>query len=119
VVILGESGGAAAPPRERPLFPDVIVVVHPVDVVAHPTYPPGFRWCVMVGGRPPTDLDYCTQAGHEPTIDVALAIGEMVGVAVVKGLRLMGCPAAYGKLILAEDPMPPESDDRPINRFGV
>jgi hypothetical protein len=96
------------------LMPSVLALVHPVDTTAHPTYPPGYRWAVHVGGRPPADLDYCVQAGHAATESAASAIAEMVAAAVVKGLRLLGCPADYGYLRLGSDPVPAEADERPI-----
>lgn len=101
-------------PPAVPLLPDVAVVVHPVDTDTHPTYPAGWRWAVHVGGRGPTDLDYCVQAGHAATEQDASFAGEQVGAACAKALRLFGCPARYGYLRLGYDPIPAEADERPI-----
>ena len=99
---------------DPPLVCEVTVVVHPVDVELHPTVPAGYRWAVMVGGRPPTDLGYCVQAGHDPRQDLALVAGEMVGTACVQTLRRLGSPGRYGVLRLDYDPLPATAADRPI-----
>lgn len=96
------------------LSPDITVVVHPVDTAVHPSYPPGYRWAVMAGGKRPADLDYCVQAGHERNIDMAMMAGESHGAAATKALRLLGIPALYGVLRLAWDPLPAEADERPL-----
>lgn len=96
------------------LTPDVTVVVHPIDQRQHPTYPPGWRWAVMVGGRPPADLDFCVNAGHATTESEAAVLGEMNGASATKALRLLGVPARYGVLKLGHDPIPTEADERPI-----
>jgi hypothetical protein len=96
------------------LAPEVTVVVHPVDTAMHPTYPSGWRWAVMVGGRPPTDLDCCVNAGHCPTEGEAAVAGEQNGASATKALRLLGVPARYGVLRLSYDPIPAEADDRPL-----
>jgi hypothetical protein len=95
--------------------PEVAVIVHPIDPEAHPTYPPGWRWAVHVGGRPPADLDYCVQAGSAESEPEASAAGEMVGAAVAKGLRILGIPARYGYIRLGYDPLPSSADDRPLS----
>jgi hypothetical protein len=96
------------------LVPEVTVVVHPVDVTVHLTYPPGWRWAIQVGGRPPTDLDYCAGAGHCPTESEASMAGEEAGSTATKALRMLGVPARYAYLRLGYDPMPAEADDRPL-----
>lgn len=103
-----------APETGPVLVPEVVVVIHPIDMNAHPTYQPGFRWAVMIGGRPPTDLDYCVQAGSESTETLASVIGEMCGAAATKALRLFGCPARYAVHRLGYDPIPAEADERPL-----
>jgi hypothetical protein len=100
-----------------PLVLEVVAVVHPVDVDVHPSCPPGYRWAVQVGGRPPADLDYCVQAGHEAAQQDALVMAEMVGVACVQAFRKLGSPAKYGVLRLDYDPLPASADDRPIVEF--
>jgi len=101
-------------PDDAPLVPLVAVLIHPINVEQHPTYPPGWRWAVYVGGRPPADIDYCANAGHAATeVDAAVA-GESHGAAVVRGLRLMGYPAAYRTQFITWDPIPATADDRPL-----
>lgn len=91
------------------LVPEVTVVVHP--------RPSGsWRWAVMVGGRPPTDLDCCVQASEVASEGEASLLGEQVGAATVKALRLMGVPARYGYLRLGYDPLPADAYEQP---FGV
>lgn len=107
---------AEAPPPPL-LTPDVAVIVHPVDRTQHPTYPPGYRWAVMVGGRPPADLDYCANAGHAPTETLAMTVGESHAAAVVKALRMQGFPAVLRRCVLTWDPIPAEADDRPLGIF--
>jgi hypothetical protein len=96
------------------LVPELTVVIHPVDTTVHPSYPEGYRWAVMVGGVPPTDLDHCANAGHCPTEVEAAFYGEQCGAAAVKALRMLGVPARYGVLTLAYDPIPAEADQRPL-----
>lgn len=96
------------------LAPEVVVVVHPIDQEAHPTYPPGYRWAVMVGGRPPTELDYCVNAGVERTESGASVVGESHGAAATKALRILGVPARYAYTRLGYDPIPPEGDQYPM-----
>lgn len=95
------------------LTPDVCVVVHPIDREQHPTYPPGWRWAVMVGARPPADLDYCVNAGHATTEAEALLVGEQNGASATKALRLLGVPVRYSVMNLAWDPIPASADERP------
>lgn len=90
------------------LGPVVAVHVHPIDTDAHPTVPPGWRWAVVVGDRPPHDLVHTVQAGWAPTESQAWFEGEHCGVAVCKGLRLFGIPVDYRKLRLTTDPIPPD-----------
>jgi hypothetical protein len=92
------------------LDPAVTVVVHPIDVDAHPSVPPGWRWAVMVGSGPPGELERCVNAGWCPTAQEAWLEGETVGATAVKALRAFGIPAVYGKLPLPDDPIPPGGD---------
>lgn len=96
----------------------VTVVVHPVDTEVHPSYPPGWRWAVQVGGTGPADLDFCVGAGHEPDRGTAAVVGESHGAAACKALRLMGVPARYAKSELTWDPIPAEADERPLVEWG-
>lgn len=104
---------------KRLLVPEVTVFVHPINHDVHPTYPPGFRWAVMVGGVGPTDLEYCVGAGHAPTADHAALIGESHGAAVVLGLRIMTVSARYATVRLDYDPVPAEADHRPLVKLGT
>lgn len=92
------------------IVPQVTVIVHPINRDVHPTYPPGFRWAVMVGSAVPTDLKFCVNAGHDYTAASAAVIGESHGAAVVKGLRIMGIRVRYNVLHLTHDPIPAEAD---------
>lgn len=96
------------------VLPDVVALVHPVDLVAHPTYPGGWRWAVQVGGGRIDDLDRCVGAGHCETESEASVAAEQHASVAVKALRLLGVPAGYGYLRLGHDPIPAEADDRPI-----
>lgn len=92
------------------LDPAVTVVVHPIDTGVHPTVPAGWRWAVMVGSGPPSELNRCVNAGWCPTDREAWLEGETVGATVVKALRVYGIPASYGRLPLPDDPIPPDGD---------
>jgi hypothetical protein len=93
------------------LIPGITVVVHPIDPVAHPSVPEGWRWAVMAGvGTPPADLGHCANAGWAPTEAEAWLEGETVGAAATKALRMFGVPATYSKLPLDFDPIPAGGD---------
>lgn len=96
------------------LLAEITAVVHPVDTTAHPTYPAGWRWAVMVGGRPPADLDHCAGAGHQPTETAASVAAEEAASVAAKALRLLGVPARYAYQRLGYDPIPAEADQRPL-----
>ena len=98
------------------LLLEITVVVHPVNTDLH-DLPPGWRWAVMVGGRPPADLDHCVQAGHDPEKPAALVAGESHGVACVQAFRRLGSPARYAVLQLDWDPLPPDAGQHPIAVF--
>lgn len=95
---------------EEILTPDVVVIVHPINLRAHPTYKPGYRWAVQIGGSAPSDLAHCCQVGRADTIDEALIAGEGCGAAVCKAARMFGVPARYAVNRLTWDPIPPEAD---------
>lgn len=99
------------------LVAEIAVVVHPVDTTIHPAIPAGYRWAVMVGGRPPADLAYCVQAGHDPVLEQAMVAGEMVGAACAQALRKLGTPARYAVKRLDWDPLPAAADGYPIAEF--
>lgn len=92
------------------LLPAVAVVVHSIDVEAHPTVPPGFRWAVQVGGTPPSDMNYCANAGWAPDKRTALLEGETCGATAVRALRMLGVPAEYAIVELDHDPVPAGAD---------
>lgn len=104
--------------RYRMLIPSVCVVVHPVDREKHPTYPEGYRWAVMVGGCQPHELNYCANAGHETTQDMAMLMGESHGAAACKALRILGVRTTYSVLRMDCDPIPAEADHRPLVNWG-
>lgn len=88
------------------ITPSVVVVVHRIDPDAHPTTPPGWRWAVHVGGRPPADLNYCAGAGWAPTEQQAWLDGEQAGSTACRAARMLGVPADYRLLPLDYDPIP-------------
>jgi hypothetical protein len=92
------------------LPPVVQVLVHPVDTTVHPTYPQGWRWAVMVGSVPPTDLDHCANAGMATTEQEASMLGKIVATAAAKALHMMGVPATSAYRLLDYDPIPAEAD---------
>jgi hypothetical protein len=87
------------------LSPEVTVVVHPVDTEIHSTVPPGWRWAVMIGGAPPSDIDYCANAGWAPTEQLAKFEGEVAGATAARACRIFGIPAAYRVLSIDHDPI--------------
>lgn len=95
------------------LTPDIVVVVHPINAKAHPTYTPGYRWAIQIGGSAPSDLTHCCQAGRADTLTDALIAGESHGAAVCKAARMFGIPARYSVNRLTWDPIPPEADLAP------
>jgi hypothetical protein len=99
------------------LIPAVLVVVHPIDLAEHPSYQPGYRWAVMVGGGNVADLDYCVAAGGMPDQSSALVAGESHGSAACKALRILGVNATYSVSSIDYDPIPNECDNRPLVRF--
>lgn len=98
-------------PDAPELHPEVTVYISPVDVAAHPTYPPGYRWAVHVGGTPPTDLDHCAMAGWEADQGTAGTSGEMVGAAITRALRMLGIATRYSVQTFGWDPVPADADD--------
>lgn len=106
-------------PKPKPaLVHQVMVVVHPIDTTVHPTYQPGWRWGVTVGGMPVNDLDYCVGAGHATSARQASVDGETVGAAVALALQHFGIPARYVFQRMDWDPIPAEADNRPLLEFG-
>lgn len=85
------------------------VVGHPVDTDTHPLIPPGWRWCVMLGGEPWDDQARMLNAGWCPNRNEAFVEGEAVGIAVAKALHAVGHPVDYKVHELDTDPIPAEA----------
>lgn len=100
--------------QAEPLPAAVAVLVHPVNPQEHPTYQGAWRWAVMIGNRPPADLDHCVQAGVAATEPEASAAGEQIGAAVATALRRYALAATYEYRRLGWDPIPAEADERPV-----
>lgn len=88
----------------------VVLVVHPVDTTEHPTYPPGYRWAVMVGTTDPVALEYCVGAGHSADCQEAALVGETVQAAVSIALGLSGISSHAAAINLDHDPIPGTAD---------
>lgn len=85
------------------------VLVHPVDTMAHPTVPPGYRWAVHFGADW-ADLDTCLNAGWQPTdIDAAL-IGEAAAVCAARVAMRLGVAFAGDTVQLEHDPIAAGAD---------
>lgn len=100
------------------LTPRITVLVHPIDTGAHPTVPPGWRWAVMVGDGPMSEVGRCVNAGWCPNGGEAALEGEMVGAACTKALRMLGMPAGYARVDLDHDPIPAGGDAIHIGAGG-
>lgn len=86
-------------------------VLHPINVEAHPSVPPGFRWAVMVGDVDPADTARCANAGWCPTAAEAEAEGDQNAATATRTLQLLGIDAGYtGVTRLASDPIPAGAD---------
>lgn len=92
------------------LLPEITLVVHEVNTVAHPTLAPGWRWAVHAGGGRPDDLSRCAQAGWAPTEAAAWAEGEQVAAACTQACRTFGIPADLRRLRLLRDPIAAGAD---------
>ncbi|MFN0088678.1 MAG: hypothetical protein ACKVWR_00190 [Acidimicrobiales bacterium] len=94
----------------RPNLSDVVVVVHEIDVETHPSCPPGWRWCVQLGGAPYDDARRWLNAGWEPSERLARLAGEQVATAIDRAFALLGVrpPAPLTVVRLDADPCPPE-----------
>jgi hypothetical protein len=83
----------------------VTVFLHEVDVTAHPTVPPGWRWAVHLGGNP-HDVSKCMNAGWCPNKTEAALEGEMVGISVAKALKVTHSQeVTYRVQVLDVDPI--------------
>lgn len=94
------------------LAPEVTVFAHEIDVAKHPTYGPGWwRWAVMVGGRPPHELEFCATAGGLRSLADALQRGDEVAAGIIHALRIFGHPVKRARsFVLDHDPVPAGGD---------
>lgn len=81
----------------------VTVTVHPIDVDAHPTIPPGYRWAVGLDG-------HTLNAGWEPSRSSAAMAGEAAGVCAVRAAILCGADVSLKTIHLGHDPIPASAD---------
>lgn len=79
-------------------------VAHPINTLAHPSVPPGFRWAVYVGERW-EDMDTCLNAGWEATFDGAAIAAEAAAVCAAKVALLHGTEVDGRSLRLDHDPI--------------
>lgn len=87
----------------------IYVLVHPIDTAAHPTYPPGWRWAVMIGDGAFSDTSRCANAGWCPTQEEATAEGDQNAATAVAAIQILS--AHYrGVVPLDHDPIPAEAD---------
>lgn len=92
------------------LVPEVMLVVHPIDVDRHPTVPAGWRWAVHVGGGSPSDTACVANAGWAPDERLATAEGEQNAATAAEACRMFGVPVDYRLLRLDSDPIPTGTD---------
>lgn len=88
---------------------ELLVVVHPIDTVAHPTVLAGWRWAVQVG-TDWADLDACLNAGWCPDRSEAAIAGEAAAVVGAKVAALCGVETRGGTVFLDHDPIPAGHD---------
>ena len=92
------------------LVPEVMLVIHPIDTVRHPSVPPGWRWAVHIGGGPPSDVARVANAGWCPDEASARLEGEQNAATATIAAQIFGVPATYRLLVLAVDPITPGHD---------
>jgi hypothetical protein len=85
------------------------VVVHPINTLAHPSVPPGFRWAVHVG-HDWTDMRTCLNAHWDQTEYSARIMGEAAAVCAAKAVQLCGEPVEMATAVLDHDPVPVGGD---------
>lgn len=92
----------------------VYSIVHPVSTLAHPTYPQGWRWAVMVtrgpypGARDAAEVEATANAGWQPDRAEATSVADQNCATAVQALRKLGMPVEYrAPLVLDHDPIPP------------
>lgn len=80
------------------------VVVHPINALAHPSVPPGFRWGVYLEDRW-ADLSRCMNAGWAPTANDAAMSGEAAAICAVRAAQACGrADARMETTVLDYDP---------------
>ena len=84
-------------------------VSHPIDTVAHPTIPVGFRWAVSASDDP-TNLSACLGAGWSPDADSAAWIAAQAAHIAATAFGMGGGVAQCAQLILSYDPVPADAD---------
>jgi hypothetical protein len=86
-------------------------IVHPIDTGRHPTVPAGFRWAVMLGDGPHSDLNLCANAGWAPTAREAEREGDQNAATATRAMQIAGADARYrGVVHIDSDPIPREGD---------
>lgn len=96
------------------------VLVHPIDTAAHPTSLPGFRWALMLGDGPPSDVDMCANAHWTKTRAEAETEGDRNGASVTRVLQMLGVLAQYrGVVFLDHDPIPAHESRLNFIRMGA
>lgn len=98
-----------SPPDEPAALPTVLfVVVHPISPEAHPDQGAGWRWSVMLGPCPPSQVECSVNAGWCPTRDEAIGEGEQNGATALAALAMVGLPMrpAPNVILLDHDPIP-------------
>lgn len=97
-----------------PIFP----LVHPVDREQHPTYPEGWRWAVMVGEGPFSDVARCVNAGHCTDRDKALEEADRHAATAAATAQVVAAQVLGGLtrplIELDHDPIPAEADHQPL-----
>jgi hypothetical protein len=85
------------------------VVVHPINTLAHPSVPPGWRWAVHVGDDW-ADLSTCLNAHWDRDEYSARLMGEAAAICAAKVARLLGSDVTTRSQVLDGDPIKPGSD---------
>lgn len=87
------------------------VVVHPINTLAHPSVPPGYRWAVHAGNDwANVATDSCLNAGWEPDRNTAAIAGEAAAVVGARVARLCGELVEVRTWQLDHDPILPGRD---------
>lgn len=79
-------------------------LAHPVDVEAHPSIPPGFRWAVYRSDDWSNMTD-CLGAGWAPDEGAAKWIADQAATIAVRSMRTSGVPADLSVTSIGYDPV--------------